>query len=415
MTPSVVRPPRLFICDPTCINLYGHNFLSGKRFASSLSQALGLPVVFCVSKLLSEASSCQSEFQDFSFLPFYHHYWPREMPAPPQLVNLDPAISDLLACDYEEYLLLRERLAHGDIDNLISSRCIGSSDILFYPNIDYVSLRGLCRHLHGRGVDSMPRLLLRFIGVLEYPLARDNLSLQPLVCQLLQARSAGLRIQFAAESATLARELESLYDVPFLQSPTISSASYLPLTRSNHASIFFPGSGRPDKGFFRILHICRALESLTSVPYTVYAQDLPVYRYRHFSSSTALPLERPEVVMLPSNISDSCLYSLMQMSHVVVLPYDSNVYRWRSSAIMADAANMGRFIIASAGCGFSEDVCRFNLGLLARSDHDFAEKIAFCLRSDFASDAEDGLVASSRLFRDFSEQSIVEAVSPLLT
>lgn len=414
MTVSAGSPPRLFVCDPTCINHYGHNLLSGKRLAFSLQHALGLQTFLCVSRLLPDASDCQSVSQGFSFLPFFRHYWPREMPAPAQYINRDPAIYDLMTCGYDEYLSLRENFARADLDELITSCRIESSDILFYPNMDYVSLRGLCRLVHERGIESIPRLLIRFIGVLEFPSDGDYLSLQPLICQLLQARSAGLRIAFSAESATLARELESLYGVHVFQSPTLSDASCSPLPQLNHANIFFPGSGRHDKGFFRIRHICRALDSLMSLPYTVYAQDMPVYRYSRLSLAATLPLESPEVVMLPSILSENRLSSLMQKSHIVVLPYDSSVYRRRSSAIMADAAHMGRFIVASAGCGFSEDICRFNLGLLARSDEDFAEKIACYLQSNLDSGAEGRLAISSRLFRDFSVQSIVEAVGSLL-
>ncbi len=406
--------PRLFVCDPTCINHYGHNLLSGKRFARCLERNLGLSVALCVSKLISAARVDHTIDEEPPLLPFFHHYWAREMPVSPECEKLDPALSSLASCSREDYLFLRQQLALDDLQRLIDEFAVGPGDTLFYPNIDYVSLCALCFLLHSRGAEAMPRLAIRFIGVLEYPSEGDVRSLQSLICQLAHAMSDGLKVQFSAESAPLARRLESLYGLSFSQTPTLSDVEYSPICLTDHAVVFMPGSGRQDKGFFRASSICRALSGLTSLPFTIYAQDMPTYRYEHLSPSSALPLDLPEVVMLPSKLSEDHLFALMKKARIVVLPYDCSVYRLRSSAIMSDSAHLGRFIVGSAGCGFSEDIVRFELGVLARSDYDFAQAIASYIESTSVSGVDSSRGSSSRRYRDFCEQSIVKSIASLL-
>lgn len=404
---------RLFICDPTCVNLYGHNFLSGKSFARCLERILELPVAFCVSKLLSAVPVDHSIDVETPLVPIYHHYWAREMPVAPECEKLDSTISLLKSCDRDQYLFLRQQLAVDDLQRLIDEFAIGSADVLFFPNIDYISLCVLCHLIYSRGVDAMPRLAIRFIGVLEYPSVGDFRSLQSLICQLAHAMSDGLKVVFSAESAPMARQLESQYGLSLSQTPTLSNIEYSPTCFSDHAVIFVPGSGRQDKGFFRVSRICRALSGLTSVPFTIYAQDMPTYRYKHLSPSTTLPLDLPEVVMLPSKLSGDYLYSLMNKSQIVVLPYDCSTYRFRSSAIMSDCAHLGRFIVGSASCGFSEDILRFDLGVLARTDRDFAQAIANYIESIGVLSEDSSLGSTSRRYRDFCEQSIAESIASL--
>lgn len=408
---SSVGASRLFILDPTCINDYGHNFLSGVEIARVLSSRLLLPVVFCVSRLFRGAGA-GGLGENISLETSFHHYYLREMPVAAD-VALDGDHDSLLDCSQREYLSRRRAIAIRDLDRLLDAHSISASDIIFYPNIDFVSLSALLCVLRARGISGFPRLAIRFIGVFEYPSELEAASLESLLGALLQFASAGLRLVLSAESVVLARRLQDLYGITVRQTPTLSGACFQPLPAAEVIQLFVPGSGRPDKGFFRIASICRELSRALSVPFLLLAQDMPVYRYGQMSSADLLPIDSPEVVLLPSSLSDAYLYSLMKSSHIILLPYDKKVYQLRSSAIMADAACMGRPLVASDCCGFSADIARFSLGSLANSDSDFARRAGTLIDSYQGAD-QDRWSHSSAQYRQFSVDALLGFVSVLV-
>lgn len=403
---------RLFILDCGCFNAYGHNLMSNIRYADCLSRSLHVQSFVCVSRLLSVPVELHGD-SSLCFLKSFHHVWLREMPVSSSVL-LDDQHARLLACKHSEYLASRRELAIGDLQRLIDENDISESDILFYPNIDHVSLYALSCLLQSRRLSSFPRIAVRFIGVLEFPVEHDVVSLEPLICSLAFAAEAGHPIVFSAESAVMARRLSELYGIHCAQTPTLSDFTYLPLMPAAQFNVFAPGSGRPDKGFFRLSAICRHLSDLMSRPFTLFAQDMPAYRYQKLLPSVSLPVDVPEVVMLPSELPASSLLALMQTSHVVILPYESSVYQYRSSAIMADAACIGRSIVASGGCGFSEDIERFDLGFLAYSDAGFAERIAYLSERVCSSTGSVCMEKASSSFASYSHRAIVDHLAELL-
>lgn len=411
MVVSSLGASRLFILDPTCINDYGHNFLAGVEIARVLSSRLLLPVFFCVSRLFRSARA-GGLGENVSLEASFHHYYLREMPAAADVV-IDGDHDLLLDCSQREYLARRNAIAVRDLERLLDTRSISSSDIIFYPNIDFVSLSALVCVLRSRGLSEFPRLAIRFIGVFEYPSELETVSLESLIGALLQFASAGLRLVLSAESVVLARRLQDLYGITVRQIPTLSGVCFQPLPAAEVIQLFVPGSGRPDKGFFRIASICRELSRVLSVPFLLLAQDMPVYRYGQMSSADLLPIDSPEVVLLPSSLSDNCLYSLMKSSHIILLPYDKKVYQLRSSAIMADAACMGRPLVASDCCGFSADIARFSLGSLANSDSEFARRVGALIDSCQGVD-RDRWSHSSEQYRQFSVDALLGFVSVLV-
>ena len=57
------------------------------------------------------------------------------------------------------------------------------------------------------------------------------------------------------------------------------------------------------------------------------------------------------------------------------MPYCKEIYRFRSSAMMAEAACFGRRVIASAECGFSDQLVSLQIGRCCSTDDEFAEAI----------------------------------------
>ncbi|MEX1121762.1 MAG: hypothetical protein WED82_06495 [Balneolales bacterium] len=371
-----------------------------------------MPVIICVSKLFDEHVSLGFD-GSICILKSFCHYFIKEMPLI-GVDSLDHWHSQLLEANPDSYYLLRRESAIRDLKQLFDSSAVHQDDLLFYPNIDIVSLAALCDLIQAYGIQRMPRIALRFIGVLEENDSFEPLSLSTLMCMLAHYAESGLQVAFSAESSSLANQLGALYGVPFMQTPTLSDFEFSTISLDSTINIVAPGSGRPDKGFFRLASICRILEDVMPCPFTVFAQDMPPYRYRHISPVTTLPIDQPEIVMLPCSLSEPDLFALMNKSHIILMPYEPSVYRHRSSAIMADAACMGRPIVASGGCGFSADISRFNLGLLARTNRELADRVAHIAAKmlDFVPNNDLSLASTS--YNNASRKSIVNSLLGLL-
>lgn len=412
MQQNLSRQGRLFILDPTCINKYGHNYISGLRFARHLHQSLKMPVFFCVSKLFGELPLSELDGSTI-VLKSFRHYFIKEMPLPGEVV-IDHWHSQLLEANSHEYYLTRSEAAFLDLKQLFDSSSINQDDVVFFPNVDIVVLAALCDLIRVYGIQRMPRIALRFIGVLENNDSFERLSLSTLMCMLARYSESDLKVTFSAESSVLAHRLAALYGVPFTQTPTLSDVEFSSISPNPPINIVAPGSGRPDKGFFRLAPICRALEDVMPCPFTVFAQDMPPYRYRHLSPGTTLPIDQPEIVMLPYSLPESDLLALIQKAHIILLPYDPSVYRYRSSAIMAEAACAGRPMVASAGCGFSADISRFNLGLLARTNKEYADQVALVATRMLDFMPSNDLALASSSYNEASRSSIVNSLLGLL-
>jgi hypothetical protein len=133
--------------------------------------------------------------------------------------------------------------------------------------------------------------------------------------------------------------------------------------KSNEIKIGILGSARPDKGFEELNQIIPLVQSSNLGNRTSFLvqeathswslrYDEVMYSLRQFS----------KVALLPGYISDSQMEQAISSCSYLLLPYDSNVYRYRGSAMLFDAADLKIPIIAPAGTGMGTVIRRFGIG-----------------------------------------------------
>lgn len=279
------------------------------------------------------------------------------------------------------------------------------NDTLFYPSIDYFSIFALVDYLVKNEHKKVPKIILRFIGVMEYDNYGVGVSLESLLKRLdnlFKKRGACLRL--SAESEIMAEFIKGLMpgrDV--IVTPTLVNHDLLRYPSNDIFTILFPGSARRDKGFDRISSILNKLDELkVDDKYRVIVQNLSSSEVKYFGVEALNLVKNSRVILLPSSLDDREIKNIFEISHIVVAPYDKEVYKYRSSAIMAESAIYGRPIIASKGCGFSDQVELYQLGVLADSDFDFAMKIKKFMeismesRLDYASKARKNFLSFTK-------------------
>lgn len=358
-----------YILDPVCAQELGHNISALVRYKELLN-GFGIECVPVVSDAIDYLTA--KKYLGENVKKYFFHYYHKliEVKLPADYLRNIPSEED----GFLEYLSSR---AAKDLAEFIKVNDVGSKDTLFYPSVDYYSIKALLSLLENKRIKAFPRVVIRWIGVMENNPYRDPEGLELLLKRLGNV-SKERSVRHTAESKVYAEYLMQYINEPVSTTPTLVSADKIPFQEKECFTIAFPGSGRRDKGFDRIgsiLDILRSKYGLSNINAVV--QMLPPGELKHFHRAARDLVRKSEVTMLPSSISMDDMHRVISISDLVVIPYDKAVYRFRSSAVMAESAMYGRALVASSNCGFSEEVEKFKLGYLAETDEEFAEKIAW--------------------------------------
>lgn len=367
-------PSKIYICDPVCIQGFGHNLAAVNRY-SRYFDSLGIASKAFVSRLLEgEKASILPECIAFS----YAHYYGRTVPASNSRGDaLSARILDASSSVVDEVI---QGVAYDELRRIIEDVSDPESTGIYFPSIDYYSFSALVNLLEKNPFRVYPSFFIRWIGVMEnccYAQNGDDALelLYKRLARLVSGRST-IHIRHSAESAPYAAKLSHLLDSEVITTPTLVLEEIVPL--SHHASfvICFPGSARIDKGYDRIAAVLQALESRhPELDYLVYLQMLPRHELTHHYNVARELMKNPRIRCYPSHVSQHELTQYISASSLIVTPYCNRIYKMRSSAIMAEGACFGRQIVASAGCGFSEELSSLGLGICRDSDEGIADAI----------------------------------------
>lgn len=356
----------IYILDPVCVKEAGHNLVALRRYENYLKNNHSVDVVSIANKHLPR--KLLNEESGNGIVRFFSHYYNKQIPI--NSIELDKIDGDDAFIHSEI-----SKAASVDVFRLIEEYKISASDVIFYPSIDYFSIIGLLNYLKKANPQKAPRFIFRWIGVMEYRM----LSVGPVLTDLLHeiaGHSKEFDISHTAESDIHADWLSKYLEAKIIVTPTLATNSFQKYPNNQNFTLSFPGSSRRDKGFDRLASIFHALENKKpSFEFRAYVQLLQRNESKYYSGHSQQLTKNSKVILLPTSMSDHQIDSYIASSDIVVLPYDAEVYKFRSSAIMAEAAMIGRYIIASDECGFSSDIVNKNLGTIAHTDDDFAEKI----------------------------------------
>jgi glycosyltransferase involved in cell wall biosynthesis len=356
-----------YILDPVCIQVFGHNLTAMRRYGMFLNETKKGKIFLLVSKHLNReffGAVCP----DIKIDSFFSHYYPDFIPIEGERKFLD---------ENKDSSSLIFDLAIQDFYKFINKYQPTENDTVFYPSIDYYSLYSLIRYVENNSSVCLPNFVIRFIGVMEYDHYKCGTSLEDLLKKLAcLMQNKIVRVKISAESESMAKFIGKYIDYKIVITPTLVNNQMLEYPENDLFTMVFPGAGRRDKGFDRIESILDNFERISgSQSYRAIIQMLSPNELKYFSSSALNLVKNSRVVLLPCSLDDVEIVELFRLADLIVAPYDKNIYKYRSSAIMAESAIFGRPIVASDRCGFSVQVERYNLGLLAEDNQDFAKKI----------------------------------------
>lgn len=360
--------PRLFILDPVCAQVLGHNLTSLIKFRSYFSSFGRYKKITCVASCLLPKSVARNHEIEQAFGFYYLN----------RINILDEdgnAVADasVKLSDYEE---LQQEAAELDMRKFFEHYEIGNADSLFFPSVDFCSCIALFQNLRNSLPQKAPNIFLRFIGVMEYANSMLADPRRELVRQLRDLIGLGYPIHVSAESAVYADKLSELIGSPVAATPVPPDHELLPMNENGDFQVISPGSGRVDKGFNILPEIIaeyRQRHPHSKVKFII--QNLPMWDLVHNMRFASQIYSAPGVELLPASISFEDMSNMFQQSHVVLMPYAPDIYALRSSAILTEAVGYGRQILTSKGTGFEMEVSYFGIGQVCETVSDYVAAI----------------------------------------
>ncbi len=268
--------------------------------------------------------------------------------------------------------------AAADWKRIIRRHQINGSDAIFFPNADYYAVRGLFVALASIPPAEWPRLHLRLINVMEHACwFRWDPAVNDIYNDLRSIGTLGQRIFVSGEVSPYARVVAQALsgEVATLDFPMMAGPVPLPLSRPFVVGVV--GSGRADKGYYRLAGIIELYNQMAGAKNTLFRiqgidpldKDAPPGYAERLKSL-------PNVELLPRAQTYEQMKEQYARAHVLLLPYDAKVYQLRGSAVLAEAIGCGRLVVASAQTGFAPSIQALGNGLLCETDADFARALA---------------------------------------
>ncbi|WP_312736604.1 hypothetical protein [Brevundimonas sp.] len=356
---------RLLVCDPACFQEIGHNVAALKYFSQAFKNSFDDVVAICSRSIPSRLAK-ESGFTPF-FRTYYNHFFS----------DMGPE-QDWSGVDHDGFLDSLEALATADARLMIDRWNIGFDDVVMFPHLDFYGVIGLLNVLAGMPKARQPKVLLRFIHVMEnashsYPDPEAEL-----LGRINDLAEKELRLRFSAETPVLADRLSMFLDRPVSVTmfPISSRSKPLAAPEGEQFVVYCPGSARLDKGFLKLEAIFRAVREVdTALKITFVVQGLPRVAAMDHQAYARQLFAMPGVEFLPSAISEQEMLRQYARCCLVLLPYERGVYALRGSAALMEAAAFGRQVLTLEGLGFTEQVRYFALGSVVDRVEDMAAEI----------------------------------------
>ncbi len=346
---------RLFVCDPVCVQPFGHNVSALNYFGTAFASEFPHAVSLCCIDLPQAVS------ERYGFTPFYHYYYQEFMP-------VDAGTEARIDGDETLYVDHLEGLATADARRLLADFSIDAGDSMLFPSLDFYGVIGLLNALRDVPPNEAPRIFLRFIGVMESASHAYRDPERELTNRLSKALRRGLRISVSAETPRLADRLALMLFTPVAVTPYPTVAPVSPVPTQGPFTCFCPGSARLDKGFLllhQLFFAVRRRDPSMAVHFVI--QDLPAAQSLSHQSYISALYAIPGVDLLPAQIDEAEMISRYQAASVVLLPYEKDVYRFRGSAAMMESVCFGRPVIALEGSAFCDQIEYYGLGKVVQT------------------------------------------------
>lgn len=377
---------KALVCDPVCVLPYGHAMPALNHYRRLLHSKF--EEVHCLaSKSFSEKLAAENDF-DRAFTFLYNAYIPVESDASfNETVKAHPAYTDALADPFE-------RVATADARDILSRYELTHDDAILLPGADFYGIVGFINACMALPDKQRPKFFVRLIGVLEGASPFYDDAIGELCRRIKAAAAAGIRLHLSAETPAYATFVNERTGLVTYVTPYPETSERVPLPQAKDFNVLCAGSARLDKGFHYLLDIVKGVRNSGGTRHVqITSQTLPVNGNETWDFYTSQLYAMPGVTLLEPVISSHLMHDLYRSCDIVLLPYDPGVYRLRGSAVMMEAAGVGRLCLALRGTAFSQQVEYYGLGELV----------------DTISEMPDAIRRMSEIPRDRMEERIIQA------
>ena len=356
---------RLFVCDPACVQEIGHNVHALRYFKEAFENKFHCVIPICC-EVLPEQVAQREGFQ--RLYRFYYSAYFSNVEAKSEQDRENDGNSFLLS-DFQE------RVATEDAKKIFQRYQITSSDVILFPHLDFYGVIGLLNALDGMPPKQRPTVFLRFIGVMENATPQYFSPVNELLFRIIVSAQRGTRFRVSAETPRYADAVAHVLQMPVAVTGYPLEPQLAPLPNDGPFFFYCPGSARADKGFFELREIfqeVRRRDPECNIRFIT--QNLPHREAKHHLNYVAQLYAIPGVSIQDGSVSAEEMKRTYQMTHAVILPYATDIYEYRGSAVLMEAAAYGRPAITYDGTGLAEVVRYFNLGSVvgARTDMVYA-------------------------------------------
>jgi hypothetical protein len=359
---------KALICDPVCANPFGHNVIGLKYFIDKFRDFSYSVSGVCSKSLPTSDLAALGFYGGFDFV--YSDFIKVERV--PQfcrdLSRVTPSSSFVDAA---------EEIVTKDLENVLFEFDIGPQDAVVFPSVDLYGGLALTRILERIPPSSRPDVLLRFIGVMENAALGQGIGLDALIFRLKQLGLGDGRIRLSAETPAYARFLSCKFGVEVVAVPFPGHGNAVaPSSNKNVFNVSVPGSARFDKGYGELRELFTLIrQSDPDLRIRFFCQSLPPSEAVKHAEYTDSLYSIPGMTILPYSLSDSEMNSLYAYSDLILLPYDPAVYRMRGSAVLMEAINRARPVLALDGSAFCEEISIFGSGTVVSSLSEMALEV----------------------------------------
>lgn len=356
---------RAFVCDPVCALPYGHNVVGLKYFADAMKPFFG-EIIPIASKNLPENISITYGFErEFNF--YYHKFI--------KLDKINTFATDIPQHRGHDTIL---EVAERDIAKIFTKYHISTNDAVVFPCADYYGVMGILTVLRKLNPANSPTAYFRFIGVMENATSFGGNGLTILCKEISVALNDGYKIRLCAETPAYADHVAEVLGitisvVPYPVHAEFDRSGTCPVAdergmASKEANnrvfnIACPGSARFDKGYLSLLEIftnIRRRDPKQTVKFVT--QTLPISDALQYTNYTNQLYATPGVKLLPSAVSEEEMNILYKQTDLVILPYDSVIYKYRGSAVFMECISRGIPVIALGGSAFCSQIDYYGAG-----------------------------------------------------
>jgi glycosyltransferase involved in cell wall biosynthesis len=258
-------------------------------------------------------------------------------------------------------------------------------DRLVFPNADHLTTKSLLKYLRSNLSENVPSVGLRFINVMEnngIPKLQNSNSLFRF---LQRSKSKGLKIDVTAETdgyrAYIGQFITGVSICEYPQNMEISKKR-IALTESRHLTLGSLGSARPDKGFGALGGLIPRLLAFKDKEIEILVQEATQsWGYEYESTLTSLR-NYSQIKFLPGYLTHEEMNYSIKQCDVLLMPYDINIYEFRGSAMLFEAADLGIPMIVPSKTGLGEVVRKFGLGATFNGEEDVLMALKVLLQID---------------------------------